>query len=128
MVDYSRFDGIVDSEDEDAPREEQPVRPRRGPSQLPSPSSGGGAPTDIIDDLNDYFSRLEARRQEQIDAGLRAQATEYAQAATGVVPVDEPVADAAETAAESGAGAEAAADPASIVAIVDASTPTPPAS
>ena len=66
--------------------------------------------------------------QEQIDVGLRAQATEYAQAATGVVPVDEPVADAAETAAESGAGAEAAADPASIVAIVDASTPTPPAS
>ena len=69
MVDYSRFDGIVDSEDEDAPREEQPVRPQRGPSQLPSPSSGGGAPTDIMDDLNDYFSRLEARRQEQIDAG-----------------------------------------------------------
>ena len=69
MVDYSRFDGLVDSEDEDAPREEQPVRPQRGPSQLPSPSSGGGAPTDIMDDLNDYFSRLEARRQEQIEAG-----------------------------------------------------------
>lgn len=60
--------------------------------------------------------------QEQIDAGLRAEATEYAQATTGVVPVDEPIADAAETAAESGAEA------ASVVAIVDASTPTPPAS
>ena len=57
--------------------------------------------------------------QEQIDADLRARAAEYAQEATGVIPVDEPVGEAAETAAEAGAGGETAADPASEVAVVD---------
>jgi hypothetical protein len=65
--------------------------------------------------------------QEQIDADLRARAAEYAQEATGVIPVDEPVGEAAETAAEAGAGGETAADPASEVAVVDTTAEAAPA-
>lgn len=56
-VDYSRFEHIVDSEDEDGQTDEAPVA---------QPTASRGTPSDVMDDLNDYFSRLEERRRQNI--------------------------------------------------------------
>ena len=44
VLDYSRFEGIGDSSDEDLPSE--------------------GAPSNVLDDLEDYFRRLDERRRQ----------------------------------------------------------------
>jgi hypothetical protein len=52
VLDYSRFDGIGDSSDEESVRE-----PLSYPAQE-------GAPSNVLDDLEDYFRRLDERRRE----------------------------------------------------------------
>ena len=68
-VDYSRFDRIVDSDDDEAPLDvNAPLdvfRPMDIPPPRPPPRE---TPPDVMDDLNDYFSRLEMRRRESTEA------------------------------------------------------------
>ena len=59
MVDYSRFDSIGDSSDEEGDTNTPSMyeTPPRSPP-------GNQPPTDIMEDLEDYFRRLEERRSE----------------------------------------------------------------
>jgi hypothetical protein len=62
MVDYSRWDNVGDSSDEEpeAPASPLPMAPRSlSPRSPPQP------PSDVLDDLEDYFVRLDTRRAEQ---------------------------------------------------------------
>jgi hypothetical protein len=56
-LDYSRFDNIGDADSED----ESPAPPPAAPPPATPPPS---APNDVMDDLEDYFARMEERRQE----------------------------------------------------------------
>mmetsp|Transcript_10096 Transcript_10096/g.22711 ORF Transcript_10096/g.22711 Transcript_10096/m.22711 type:complete len:234 (-) Transcript_10096:36-737(-) len=60
MVDYSRFDHIdvSDSEEEEVAQAPQPAAG-------PAPEARPQAPDTVLDDLQDYFARLDARRAEQ---------------------------------------------------------------
>mmetsp|Transcript_54041 Transcript_54041/g.121400 ORF Transcript_54041/g.121400 Transcript_54041/m.121400 type:complete len:234 (-) Transcript_54041:23-724(-) len=62
MVDYSRFDHIdVSDSDEDQGHESLPEAEPRGPPAETRPQ----APDVVLDDLHDYFGRVDARRSEQ---------------------------------------------------------------
>eukprot|EP00928_Gymnodinium_smaydae_P029965 TRINITY_DN22414_c0_g1_i1.p1 TRINITY_DN22414_c0_g1~~TRINITY_DN22414_c0_g1_i1.p1 ORF type:complete len:230 (-),score=43.99 TRINITY_DN22414_c0_g1_i1:65-754(-) len=68
-VDYSRFDGIGDTDSDDASGEQPPWN--LAPGGLGADPSGGSAPappprppSEVLDDLEDYFQRLDARRAE----------------------------------------------------------------
>lgn len=54
MVDYSRFDGIGDSDEEEEEQEQRPpMQPPMRPPMRP--------PTNVLDDLEDYFRRMDER-------------------------------------------------------------------
>lgn len=61
MVDYSRFDRIGDSEDDEPLSQPTAVAP------LPA-AQPHSAPPDVMDDLNDYFERMEQRRHDNDNA------------------------------------------------------------
>ncbi|CAE7194566.1 rnf111 [Symbiodinium natans] len=64
QIDYSRFDHIDTSDSE--------AGDPTAPSQLPLASDRPpGPPANVLDDLEDYFHRLDARRSE-LEAGLNA--------------------------------------------------------
>eukprot|EP00439_Symbiodinium_sp_Y106_P034652 s6778_g4.t1 len=64
QIDYSRFDHI-DTSDSGA---DEPIVASRPPGQSDHPP---GPPANVLDDLEDYFHRLDARRSE-LEAGLVA--------------------------------------------------------
>ncbi|CAE7415954.1 unnamed protein product [Symbiodinium necroappetens] len=64
QIDYSRFDHI-DTSDSEA---DEPIAASRLPGQSDHPPA---PPANVLDDLEDYFHRLDARRSE-LEAGLGA--------------------------------------------------------
>mmetsp|Transcript_51519 Transcript_51519/g.95306 ORF Transcript_51519/g.95306 Transcript_51519/m.95306 type:complete len:231 (-) Transcript_51519:23-715(-) len=58
MVDYSRFDNIDVSDSDEEPMPEAALRG-------PPPETRPQAPDVVLDDLHDYFARVDARRSEQ---------------------------------------------------------------
>lgn len=61
MVDYSRFDHIGESDEEESP-------PLRRPSAAAPVSRPAGPPPNVMEDLEDYFRRIEERQQARDEA------------------------------------------------------------
>ena len=59
-VDYSRFDNIVDSDDDEDDNSSRQQPPARQPAAPPPATT----PSPVLEDLEDYFARLEQRRQD----------------------------------------------------------------